>query len=409
MNHLGLFQGHGIELEYMIVDAETLDPLPIADALLKDATGHLTSDFEDGDISWSNELVLHVIELKTTRPESKLDQLEKSFLRSQARIRSLLAKRNARLMPTAMHPWFNPANKRLWPHDNNEIYATYDRIFGCEGHGWSNLQSMHINLPFKDDTEFEKLHTAIRFILPLLPALAASSPIYDGCTSGFCDSRMKFYQQNQARVPSIAGHIIPEPVSSMADYQEKILARIYRDIAPHDPEGLLQEDWLNSRGAIARFERQTIEIRVLDIQENPSIDLAIADFICATLKRLISGEWISHEAQLQTPTENLKKTFDACIQSAENATISDRDYLKSWQINASSPMTAREFWRQVHTEIGGSIEKNHHEIISRLIEEGSLASRISRALGPSPDRAKISQIYRTLCDNLDRAEFFTPR
>ncbi|HAL85576.1 MAG TPA: hypothetical protein DCM31_01010, partial [Deferribacteraceae bacterium] len=37
---------------------------------------------------------------------------------------------------------------------------------------------------------------------------------------------------------------------------------MYRDIAPYDPECILQEEWLNSRGAIARFDRKAIEIRL---------------------------------------------------------------------------------------------------------------------------------------------------
>ena len=36
---------------------------------------------------------------------------------------------------------------------------------------------------------------------------------------------------------------------------------------------------MNSRGAIARFDRNAIEIRVIDVQECPKADLAIAIFI----------------------------------------------------------------------------------------------------------------------------------
>ena len=65
-----IFQGYGIELEYMIVDKDTLAAKPIADELLKHELGVYGSDFENGMVTWSNELVLHVIELKSTRPES---------------------------------------------------------------------------------------------------------------------------------------------------------------------------------------------------------------------------------------------------------------------------------------------------------------------------------------------------
>lgn len=60
MKPLHAFDGYGIELEYMIVDRDTLAVRPIADRLVG----------EDGEVSrghyaWSNEVVLHVIELKT--------------------------------------------------------------------------------------------------------------------------------------------------------------------------------------------------------------------------------------------------------------------------------------------------------------------------------------------------------
>ena len=63
-----LFQGYGIELEYMLVDCDTLQVKPITDDLLKHELGHYASDFENGIVTWSNELVLHVVELKSTRP-----------------------------------------------------------------------------------------------------------------------------------------------------------------------------------------------------------------------------------------------------------------------------------------------------------------------------------------------------
>ena len=55
-----LFQGYGIELEYMIVDRDTLKVKPITDELIKHETGAYQSDFENGIVTWSIELVLHV-------------------------------------------------------------------------------------------------------------------------------------------------------------------------------------------------------------------------------------------------------------------------------------------------------------------------------------------------------------
>ena len=75
---LSLFSAFGIELEYMLVDAQSLDVRPIADQVMQLEAGKQVSDVEFEDISWSNELVLHVLELKTTDPAPSLapDQLK---------------------------------------------------------------------------------------------------------------------------------------------------------------------------------------------------------------------------------------------------------------------------------------------------------------------------------------------
>ena len=92
-------------------------------------------------------------------------------------------------MPSGMHPWMQPAREtRLWPHESGPIHRAYDALFDCRRHGWANLQSMHVNLPFGEDLtpdgEFARLHAAVRLVLPLLPALAASTPHHNGCHAG---------------------------------------------------------------------------------------------------------------------------------------------------------------------------------------------------------------------------------
>ena len=172
---LGLFDAYGIELEYMIVDGERLSVLPAADRVLHALAGEFVNEVETGALAWSNELALHVIELKTNGPVRSLAGLHQTFQRDVARLNALLTPLGGLLMPTAMHPWMDPAREtRLWPHGHSAIYQAFDRIFSCQGHGWANLQSMHINLPFADDDEFARLHAAVRVAMPLMPALARS-------------------------------------------------------------------------------------------------------------------------------------------------------------------------------------------------------------------------------------------
>src|SRR5436309_9295458 len=105
---LGLFEGYGVELEYMIVDAETLDVRPIADRLILAEHGAIENEIERGAFAWSNELASHVVEIKTNGPVRRLGGLAHGFASEIARIGELLEPHGARVLPTGMHPWMDP-------------------------------------------------------------------------------------------------------------------------------------------------------------------------------------------------------------------------------------------------------------------------------------------------------------
>lgn len=414
MTKLGLFEGYGIELEYMIVDAEDLRIRSISDQIMAQASGKITGDVLDHNIAWSNELVLHVIELKTNGPSKTLENIADEFHRSLGKINLLASDLSAQLLPTAMHPLMNPSEMQLWPHDSREVYDKYHSIFDCRGHGWSNLQSMHINLPFNREKEFVDLHAAIRFLLPILPALTASSPIVEGRQTGAKDNRLIYYQKNQARLPAIAGLVVPEPVESVDEYNSKILKPIYDQIAPYDPEQILRDDWLNSRGAITRFERQTIEIRVLDIQETPFADIAIADFIVSVLKRLIEQFEASNKKSLRpafnaTTSEELKILLDSSIIYGEDAPIVNSSYLESW----GAPIelkTIGDLWKWIYSDFisPNQLQASSRSIIESILSEGTLSTRIGRDLGKLAQKSDIHRTYRKLSNCLIDGKLFYP-
>jgi gamma-glutamyl:cysteine ligase YbdK (ATP-grasp superfamily) len=382
---LHLFDAFGIELEYMIVDAETLDVRPIADELFRSVTGAYVSDVERGPITWSNELVAHVVELKTTTPAPSLDGLAELFQEEVREINRRLAAFGARLLPTAMHPWMDPHREmRLWPHESTEIYEAFNRVFDCRGHGWANLQSMHINLPFCGDEEFGRLHAAVRLLLPLLPAIAASSPVMDGRLTGLMDNRLDVYRRNSARIPSVAGRIIPERAFTRADYERLILQPMYDDIRPYDPAGLLQDEYLNSRGAIVRFSRGSIEIRLLDVQECPAADLAIAGIVIDVLKQLVAETWTDVATQQSVEIEPLERVLLATIRDAERAVVDDAAVLAQFGMVGVRPMTAGELWEH----LGRANDP--------LRTEGeTLASTIARSVAPAATEG-VRSLYREL-------------
>ena len=410
---LPLFAAYGVELEYMIVDAETLSVRPVTDKVIHAAVGEYLSEIERGAISWSNELALHVIELKTTGPADRLEPLPGLFQQNVRDINELLRPLGARLMPTAMHPWMDPHTEmRLWPHDYNAVYEAFNRIFDCRGHGWANLQSVHLNLPFADDAEFGRLHAAIRLVLPLLPALAASSPVMDGRVTGTLDNRLDVYRTNSRKIPSISGKVIPEPVFTRADYDREIFQRIYADIRPHDPEGTLQNEWLNARGAIARFDRNAIEIRVLDVQECPQADVAICAAITSVLRAITDERWTSTAEQQSFATEPLHAALLTTIRDSDAATIVDPRYLAQFGITDRAECTAGELWRHVLDSLGVLHRPDANGPsgpLTTILEEGPLARRIARALGEQPSRDRLHSVYGRLCDCLADGRMFTSR
>jgi gamma-glutamyl:cysteine ligase YbdK (ATP-grasp superfamily) len=322
---LPLFEGLGVELEYMIVDRETLSVLPVADELLRVVAGKYVDEIEQGPLSWSNEMVLHVVELKTNGPVPTLSGLAGSFAGHVTRINELLGPLGGMLMPTGMHPFMDPVREtRIWPHQRRAIYESYHRIFDCRRHGFANLQSVHLNLSFRGDEEFARLHAAVRFLLPILPAIAASSPAAEGRLTGYLDNRLEVYRTNQRRIPSITGRVIPEAVHTRRQYREKILRRLYRDIAPLDPGNVLRHEWLNSRGAIPRFDRDTIELRILDMQECPRADIAILSAVVAVLKGLAHGRLIPLSDLMDWEIEPLEEIFLAALRDGERGTSRKR-------------------------------------------------------------------------------------
>jgi len=403
---LRLFEGFGVELEYMICRRASLDVLPMAHKLLRAETGRVRNEVEHGPLAWSNELVRHVIELKTNGPAPSLDNgLDRLFQEHVGQINTLLAPLDGCLMPTAMHPWMNPATEtQLWRLGGRRIYQTYDRIFQCNGHGWANLQSVHLNLPFGDDAEFGRLHAAVRLVLPLIPALAASSPLVEGKPSGLMDSRINFYRRNQRRVPIIAGEIIPEPVYTRADYQHQVFQRIYTDMAPHDPEGILRHEWLNSRGAIARFNRNTIEIRLTDIQECPAADLALANLLVAVIRSLVAERWCDHATQAAYPTSRLANLLDDAVCRAEQTQYGPADYLRLFGLKENTISGSELLEHLCDTCLPG--DNQHAAHIRRIARHGVLARRILRAVADDYRRPRLAAIYRELCDCLQTGKFF---
>ena len=280
-------------------------------------------------------------------------------------------------------------------------------MFNCQGHGWANLQSTHLNLPFSNDEEFGKLHAAIRLILPLLPGICAASPVLDGKVTGLLDTRLEVYRKNQQKVPQIAGAVVPEAVFTQQHYQEQIFEPMFWAIAPFDPDGILQEEFLNSRGAIARFSRGAIEIRIIDNQECPLADVALVSLIVEVLKMLVSEERSSYEEQQKIDTASLASVFVQSLEKGRKTEILDTAYLQALGFSEKTK-TVDEVWQALWEKVQqkGLLDAEINTALEQILQQGCLAERLLQALGSSPTLEEIKTIYRKLSNCLSENNLF---
>ncbi len=406
---LHLFEGYGVELEYMIVEKSSLNVSPVADVILRDEQHEVVGTLEQGMTAWSNELVSHVIEVKGNGPKSDLVALRDKMVADIRQINEQLSAIGCQLLSSAAHPWMNPEKEtKLWEYENQEIYHLYDRIFNCKGHGWSNLQSTHINLPFYDDEEFSRLHTAIRFLMPMIPALTASSPILDEKFTGYIDKRLYYYEKNQAKIPIITGKVVPERLFSKHQYQKHVYDHIAKSLAPLDPNQILEPVWVNSRGAMARFDRGAIEIRIIDIQECVSADLAVVALITEAVKMLVQGKLIPFNTQETFETQELYDIFKACVKYGSKAEITDEAYLEAWGYKES--ITGNQFWNNLIDlveEKSPEFKSNWSATITEIVKDGTLAERILKAVNKDFSRENLKDVYSRIGNCLQNDQIFT--
>lgn len=417
---LHLFEGFGIEIEYMVADKLSLGIKPIVDELFHKIEGSYVDEIAGNHITYSNELASHVLELKTNLPSPTFHNLPRIFQAEITKINRILSEFDAKLLPTGAHPLMDPAKEtRIWSHGYNSVYEAYNKIFDCRSHGWANLQSVHLNLPFLGDSEFAKLHTGVRLLLPIISALSASTPIIEGKATGFIDNRLEIYRHNQKLIPEIAGKIIPEAVATEKEYMQKILYPAYAAIAPYDKEGILQKEWLNSRGAIARFDRNTIEIRIIDSQECCLADIAILHIVSSSVKALVAETWQNFDEQFFWNENRLYKIFFDVIKEGQNAVITDDNYLRVFGLNQKS-CTVKELWMHIveqlpHldmlVDVNSSCEKSPSDelvdSIKFILQHGNLSERILRALKCDYSNDNIKNIYCQLAACLQDGKMFS--
>jgi gamma-glutamyl:cysteine ligase YbdK (ATP-grasp superfamily) len=377
----------GPEHEFSLVNEE-LKVLPIVDKVIKDFYGRIVNFVELPDFTFGKELQLHVMEIKANTPFKSPELFEDTMQNAVVTLLDFLGKKyRASLLGTGMHPLLRLDETSVWPHRHRKIYQEFSKIFNLKRHGWLNIQSFHLNLPYSKEANGVLQHNLLANLCTYLPAISASSPICEGAISPNVDNRLYFYKLNQREVPSITGDIIPEPVSSFAQYREDIIGRYTQDLAKAGAgKTILFKEWVNSRGVIFRFDRSALEVRVMDEQECVKSDVALSCFIRAALRGLMA------EKIAPLPHQLLVKDFNSIMANGLNA-----------KVLHPQGETAQQVCRYLFTlasENADGAEKKYLWIIQKRIESGNLSDlireRILRRTQKTDFKEAVLSVYSTL-------------
>jgi gamma-glutamyl:cysteine ligase YbdK (ATP-grasp superfamily) len=313
----------GPEHELSIVDAE-MKALPISDKVIKDYGGKIVNFVELPGFTFGKELQLHVMELKANNPFKSPVQFEETMQKGVETLNNFLSEKfHASLLGTGMHPLLRLEETGIWSHRHRKIYDAMGKIFNLKQHGWLNIQSFHLNLPYGTEENGVAMHNLLANLCAYLPALAASSPIFEGTGGSSVDNRLCFYRVNQREVPTITGDVVPEYVSSFEMYKDKVIGQYSRDLTKAGADSsLLFKEWVNSRGVIFRFDRKALEVRVMDEQECIKSDVALSCYVRAALRGLLAckQELLPHALLVGDFNTIVAKGLDARVQHPQGPT-----------------------------------------------------------------------------------------
>ncbi len=246
----------GIEEELMIVDAETL--------ALSNAIEQLLEDAEEGRVK--PELMESVCEIATS-PCDSIDQVGEELVELRRHVCDIADGRGLSIGSAGTHPFSKWEDQRIVARpryrdliDALRFVARQELIFG-----------MHVHVGLDDPDKAIHVANGMRVHLPVLLALSANSPFWQGTNTGLLSARTPIFRA----FPRVG---VPPAYRDWADYERRIgfmvdsgvmedYTYLWYDVRPHPRLG-------------------TVEIRVCDSQTRVEHTLGLAALVQAMVREL---------------------------------------------------------------------------------------------------------------------------
>jgi carboxylate-amine ligase len=249
----------GVEEEYLLVDPETRDLAPrppgFFDACAATLGPRVAREFYRPQIEIGTPVLAAPHEVAAA-----LNDL-------RATVGRLADEYGVQLMAAAMHPFARQLDQEMTPKPR---YAAIMRDLGLVGRRMV-VCGMHVHVGIADPDERIEVMTQVRYFLPHLAALAASSPFFEGDVTGLRSYRLAAYHE----VPRTG---LPCHFASWADYRKTLdtlvnagviedASKVWWDIRPSD-----------------RYP--TLELRITDVCTRTQDAAAIAALYACTVRML---------------------------------------------------------------------------------------------------------------------------
>ncbi|WP_030758876.1 glutamate--cysteine ligase [Streptomyces griseus] len=267
----------GVEEELLLVSARTGEPLALSSAVLAAAAGE-----EAGDVF---EKELHQEQLEfATRPVADMAALQEEIVRWRGEARRHAGSVGAQVAalatsPLPVEPSRNLGRRYRWLADQFALTAQEQLTGGC-----------HVHVSVESDEEGVAVLDRIRPWLPLLTAISANSPYWQGQDTGYASYRSRVWY----RLPSAGPY---EPFGSAAAYHARV-----RDMLT---TGVLRDQGMIYFDARLSSTFPTVEVRVADVCLEPGTTVLVAT-LARALVETVARAWRSGESVPRVPVEALR-------------------------------------------------------------------------------------------------------
>jgi carboxylate-amine ligase len=245
----------GLEEEFAILDAETLDMVGRFEELRDAAEGALAE-------SISGELISSEIEIRSGRGEDLRDASARQREHRRA-LFALAARQGIALGATGTHPWADFREQRFI--DTEHYRRVVDNLRYVAQR--NSTFSLHVHVGVRDIDRAVRVCDRLRAALPLLLAVSASSPYVDGQDAGLHSARTQTFTKSFPRCG------IPDAYGSWATYRDYLdllirtgsiveYTQVWWSVRPHLTFG-------------------TVEVRICDAQVTAEESEALSALITA--------------------------------------------------------------------------------------------------------------------------------